>query len=435
MSAVDRPAAVGARRAQLVLAGVVALQLVAETALTPYWPLLFRRLFGVEELAATGSYLAVCRVAGLAALPLWGLAALRWPVRTLLVVGLGLSAVFDLALALAPTWWLFTGFSAAVVASGSVLVLAYPALIAVTERPGQVDRRTGIVTYWAVVQASLVLATLIGAGIVMLSQPRLGLAAFAAVDVALAVAVLLLVPARPTRRQDEAGDRTPPARATTTGEGWRRLRPWLVLVVAVVTVDAAMAVPRPYFVELLLRDGTGAATAGWLFLAPAVASLAVLPLAGTLLDRLGRATAPLAAVVGALGLAAQAVAATQTDLAGMLAGRLLLGAGTGVLLVVLDLVVFDRIGTHGAAFSAIETGRSGALLAAPLLATAVSSAWLGAPLLLAALLLLAAGALLAPAQPRGPVTAPSAGAARPVADPLPVPVAHLESSDELDLVH
>jgi MFS family permease len=407
------------RRARLGLAGVVALQLVAETALTPYWPLLFRRLFGLEELAATGSYLTVCRAAGLLALPLWGLAALRWSVRNLLVAGLALSAVFDLALALAPTWWLFTGFSAGVVASGSVLVLAYPALVAVTERPGEVDRRTGVVTYWAVFHASLVLATLVGAGIVLLDQPRIGLAAFALVDVALAVAVLALVPAQPVRRGDRpAGDGRP-----AIGR-WRRLRPWLVLVVAVVTVDAAMAVPRPYFVELLLRGGADAVAAGWLFLVPGLASLAVLPFAGWLLDRLRRATAPLAAVLGGLGLLLQALAATDAHLTVMLLGRVLLGLGAGVLLVVLDLVVFDRIGTHGAAFSAIETGRSGALLAAPLLATLVASAWLGAPLLLAALLLLVAGVLLAPAQPRGVAPAPSS-----------VPAHHLESADDRDPVH
>lgn len=106
----------------------------------------------------------------------------------------------------------------------------------------------------------------------------------------------------------------------------------------------------------------------------------------------------------------------------MLVGRVLLGLGAGVLLVALDLLVFDRIGTHGAAFSAIETGRSGALLAAPLLATVAAGTWLGAPLLVAAVLLLASGVLLAPAQPRTPAD-----------DLSPTPT--LESSDDLDPVH
>lgn len=384
------------RRAQVVLAGVVALQLVAETALTPYWPLLFRTLFGVEELAATGSYLALCRVAGLVALPLWGLAALRWPVRTLLVTGLSLSAVFDLALALAPTWWSFAAFSSAVVASGSVLVLAYPALIAVTERPGRTDRRTGVISFWVVFHSAAVLATLIGAGIVALAQPRLGLAAFALVDVLLALAVFTLVPAEPVRRRASGV----PAGSTAVlrpdrSDRWRRVRPWLVLVAGVVAVDAALAVTRPYFVELLLRQGVDAGTAGWLFLAPAVASLAVLPATPWLLDHLGRAAAPVGALVGGGGLVLQAAGAAADSELAMLAGRLVFGAGTGVLLVLLDLAVFDRIGSGGAAFSAIETGRSAALLAAPIVATAVTGAWLGAPLLAGAVLLVSAGLLLA----------------------------------------
>lgn len=379
------------RRARVVLAGVVALQLVAETALTPYWPLLFRRLFGVEELAATGGFLALCRVAGLVALPLWGLAALRWPVRTLLVAGLALSAVFDLALALAPSWWTFAAFSAGVVASGSVLVLAYPALVEVTERPGQVSRRTGVLCFWAVFHAAAVLATLVGAGILGLAQPRWGLAAFAVVDVLLAVAVLTQVRPAPVRR---------PAPALARGVEWSRLRPWLVLVTGVVVVDLALAVPRPYFVELLLRQGVGVGAAGWLFLAPAVAALLVLPVTPWLLDRLHRAGPPTAAVLAGAGLLVQAAAAAAEQPAAVLAGRLLFGAGCGVLLVVLDLAIFARVGTGGAAFSALETGRCAALLAAPVLATAVAGGWLGAPLLLAAGLLVTAGALLVPAPPR-----------------------------------
>ncbi|HYH27006.1 MAG TPA: hypothetical protein VD834_16795, partial [Blastococcus sp.] len=177
------------RGARWVLALVVALQLVAETALTPYWPRLMRELFGVDDLAATGTYLTVCRIAGLAALPLWGLAARRWPLPTLLLAGLLGSAVLDLGLALAPSLPLFTALSAGVVATGSSLVLAYPALVAVVDRRGNGDRLPAVIVYAAVFHAAAVLATVVGAGIVALPQPRWGLAAFAAVDLALAVAV------------------------------------------------------------------------------------------------------------------------------------------------------------------------------------------------------------------------------------------------------
>lgn len=375
------------RRARAVLVGVVALQLVAETALTPYWPLLFREFFGRDELAATGSYLTVCRFAGLLAMPLWGLLALRFPVRNLLVVGLLGSAGFDLALALAPTWWSFTVYSAGVVACGSSLVLAYPALVSVVEHDGRRARRSAVVLFWAVFHVAAVGSTLIGAAIVGMEQPRWGLGAFAAVDLALALLVLTSVPSRREAKATEPADQ--PGRARTAPD----VRPLLFLILAVIVVDAAIAVPRPFFVELLASSGTSIDAAGWMFLLPAVGSLAMLPLAGRLIDRCGAWLVPACAIVAAAAFLLQA---TTTDQLVMLAaGRLLLGAATGVLLVALDLAVFAQVGTAGAAFSAVETGRSAALLAAPLLATVLAGPWLGAPLLGGAALILLAGALLA----------------------------------------
>lgn len=131
------------RRARAVLVGVVALQLVSETALTPYWPLLFRELFGRDEPAATGSCLTVCRSAGLLAMPLWGLIALRFPVRHLLVP-------------------------------------AYPALVSVVEHDGRRARRSAIVLFWAVFHVPAVGSTLLGAatGVLLVA---LDLAVFARV--------------------------------------------------------------------------------------------------------------------------------------------------------------------------------------------------------------------------------------------------------------
>lgn len=400
-----------AGRARAVLAAVVALQLVAETALTPYWPLMFRELFGLEELAATGTYLTVCRLAGLAAMPLWGLLALRFPLRSLLVAGLLGSACFDVALALAPTWWSFALCSAGVIACGSSLVLAYPALVAVVERHGRRGRRGGVVTFWAVFHSAAVGSTLVGAAIAGMAQPRWGLAAFAAVDLVLAALVLSCVPVR-ARHAGESNAADDPVAVPSSS-----LRPLLLLVAAVVLVDAALAVPRPYFVELLLTGGFSVEAAGWLFLLPAVGSLAVLPLAGHLLDSAGTRLVPACAVLAAVAFLLQALVAEH--LPALVVGRLLLGAAAGVLLVALDLAVFGQVGTAGPAFSAVETGRSAALLAAPLLATAMAGPWLGGPLLGAAALVLAAGVLLAVHGRRTPsFPLPTAQEAPDVLDPV-----------------
>lgn len=368
---------------------VVALQLVAETALTPYWPLLLRELFGVDDLAATGTYLTVCRVAGLVAMPLWGLAALRWPVARLLTVGLLASAVLDLGLALAPTLASFTLLSAAVVAAGSSLVLAYPALVAVVEGDGR-HRLHAVLVFSAVFHASAVLATLLGAGVVALPEPRLGLAAFAVVDLALALLVWASVPARPP-----AARTRPVGRGSSTDPGRRRDALRIGVVVAtVVLVDAGVAVPRPFFVELLVREGIPVAAAGVLFLLPSVAALLSLTAAGWAVRRLGDRLVPAAALLSAAGLSLQALAvATTADLALLCVGRVVLGLGLGLLLVALDLAVFAAVGTAGPGFGAVESGRSAALLAAPLVATAAAGTWLGLPLVVGAVLLVLGGVL------------------------------------------
>lgn len=377
-------------RARTVLVLVVALQLIAETALTPYWPLLFRELFGVDELAATGTYLTACRVAGLVAMPLWGFAALRWPVARLLVVGLLASAVFDLGLALAPTLTSFTVLSAAVVASGSCLVLAYPALVAVVEGDGR-QRLHAVLIFSAVFHASAVVATLLGAGVVALPQPRVGLAAFAVVDLALALLVLATVPVRPPAAMKSSAREGGSARDVERRRDALRIG---ILVATVILVDSGLAVPRPFFVELLVRDGISVAAASVLFFLPAAAALLSLTVAGWAVRRLAHRLVPMAAALSAAGLLLQAVAAVTTaDLTLLCIGRVVLGVGLGLLLVALDLAVFAAVGTAGPGFGVVESGRSAALLAAPLVATAAADTWLGLPLVAGAVLLVLGGAL------------------------------------------
>jgi hypothetical protein len=393
-----------------VLAAVVALQLVAETALTPYWPQLLAELFGTEELGATGAYLTACRLAGLAALPLWALAARRWPLPRLLVGALLASAVLDLAVALAPSLLLFTLASAGVVATGSALVLAYPALVAVADRSGRGDRVGAVLVGVAVFHAASLLATGIGAGIVALPSPRVGLAAFAVMDLLLAVLVARRVGAA------RAPARVPPTaavpvavRPAPVAAGVQRSRlavPVAVVLLLALLSDTGTSVPRPFFTALVLDGGGSLSTAALLFLLPSVGALAVLPVARALQARCGDRLLPLAAAVAATALAVQAAAPAAVPAVGM--SRLALGAGLGLLAVALDLRVFSAVGTGGAGFALVETARSVALLAAPLVATAVATVHLALPLATGAALL-AATALVAAALPRtSPVPDPEA---------------------------
>jgi hypothetical protein len=416
-----------------VLAAVVALQLVAETALTPYWPQLLAELFGTEELGATGAYLTACRLAGLAALPLWALAAQRWPLPRLLVAALLASAVLDLVVALAPSLLLFTLASAGVVATGSALVLAYPALVAVADRSGRGDRVGAVLVGVAVFHAASLLATGIGAGIVALPSPRVGLAAFAVVDLLLAVLVARRVGAAPAStagpaRSWEGCDRSPASKQSETSHDHGRARdmagavrpapvaagvprgrlavPVAVVLLLALLSDTGTSVPRPFFTALVLDGGGSLPTAALLFLLPSVGALAVLPVARRLQGRYGDRLLPLAAGVAAAALAVQAAAPAMVPVVG--GSRLALGAALGLLAVALDLRVFSAVGTGGAGFALVETARSVALLAAPLVATAVATVHLALPLAAGAALF-AATALVAAAVPRtSPVPDPEA---------------------------
>lgn len=387
-----------------VLAAVVALQLVAETALTPYWPQLLAELFGTDDLGATGAYLTACRVAGLAALPLWALAARRWPLPRLLVTGLLGCAVLDLAVAVAPSLPLFTLASAGVVATGSALVLAYPALVAVADRSGRGDRLGAVLVGVAVFHAASLLATLLGAGVVALPSPRLGLAAFALVDLLLAVLVWRWVAAPSAAVAPPTGGVPPtaavPVAARPAPVPARRTAlalPVAVVLLLAVLSDTGTGVPRPFFTALVLDGGGSLPLAAALFLLPSVGALAVLPLARRLQARLGDRLLPCAAGLAAVALALQAAAPAVVP---VLAGsRLALGAGFGLLAVALDLRVFAAVGTGGAGFALVETARAAALLAAPILATASATADLALPLAAGAALL-ATTALVAALAPR-----------------------------------
>jgi hypothetical protein len=361
-----------------VLALVLGMLLVSETALSPFYPALFRELFGIEDLDATGTYLWVCRLAGVIALPLWGLAARRWPLWRLVATGLGAAIALNLALAAAPSFALFTAVSALLVACGAAILLAYPALVGLDERDG--DRLPGVVAFAALFHAALTVSTALGAGVLALPEPRLGIAAFSLLDAAMLVLVLRVLPRAPAPAPAPAGE--------------RRARRGLVLLAGVAAVavlfELAAAAVRPFYVELAQAEGASLAGGAALFMLASAAALAVLPLARPLRRRLGAALLPTSLAVSAAGLLLQAVA---PDLTTMTGARILFGAGLGLGQVALDLRMFAVVGTTGPGFAAVETARAGALLAAPVLAAATASASLALPLVAGAALLAVAAAV------------------------------------------
>ncbi|MEV7009509.1 hypothetical protein [Streptosporangium sp. NPDC051022] len=445
------------RHARSVLISVIGLHLVAETSLTPFLPQLFQRLYGIEDPGATGVYLWICRIVGLAALPLWGLAARRWPLHRLVLAGLCGSAVLDLFLGMAPSYAAYTVLSTAVVTTNSALLLAYPAFIAEHDgraedgaaRDGEWARIAGIRSIVLVFHLSTVVATAVGAGVLALPEPRFGISAFAVLDTALAVLAYRVLgrraapgapgtgpsstatPTRTSTGTPASGEPAPDAGTGTgvdTGVGGgpvagarrgRRL-PHLVHAALIgIAFDFSVNVARPFFTEFADALGGGSAISAALFFLPSVAALAVLPVVRRCHDVLGPRLLPLALAIGATGLAWQAL---SSSLAGLAGGRLLFGAGLGLCQVAVELRVFRATGTAGPAFTAVETARSAGLLAAPLTAAAVVSYDLALPIAVAAVVQALAVALtLERARPAPPPTGAPAASPSPTAAPATSP--------------
>lgn len=359
-----------------LLVAVIALLLVTELALSPFYPQLLGRLYGVEDPGTVGLLLWLCRAAALVALPLLGLLAGRWGLHRLVAAGLAACVVLDGALALAPSAAAFVAISAAAAAAGSALLLAYPALVALDD-----DGPPGVLAFVALLHGATLVATLLGAAITGLPNPRLGLGAIAVLDLVLLVLVLRALPrtAAPARAARPVRIALPRPGAALAA-----------IAVVAIAFEFAANVVRPFFTAYAQQSGLTLGAAALLFLLPSLAALGVLPLAASARRALGAALLPLALLTAAAGAGLQAAVA---DPAALVAGRLLLGAGLGLAHVELDLAMFAAAGTDGPGYAAVETLRSAALMLAPILAAATASASLASPLAAGALLFVVAAAL------------------------------------------
>ncbi|MFJ8691432.1 hypothetical protein [Streptomyces roseolilacinus] len=367
-----------------VLLAAAGLHMVTQSALAPFYPALFRAVYGVGSLAATGLFLVLCQVSAVAALPLWGRASRRVPLARLVTAGQSAAVLLAAALVLAPSYAVFTGVSVLLVAAKAVVLLAYPGLA--RSHPRGV--LPGVVQYVAVLHAASVAATLLGGVVVSVPEPRSALLLLALLEGVLLVACLRVL--RPGADTPAGATGDAPGAGRAAGGVWRLAGYVLLTAVAVYAA-------RPYFTEYVTGAGASTGTATALFLLPHVAVLALLPAAARLRARLGGRLLRHGMLVAAAGLAVQAAV---TDPGWLAAARLVFGAGLALGQVALDERVIAASGS-GAAYSVIAMGQTAGLLLAPLVATGAATAALWAPLLVGGALLCAL-ALVSPASPVRP---------------------------------
>ncbi|KOX13750.1 MFS transporter [Nocardiopsis sp. NRRL B-16309] len=411
---------------------VIVLHLVSDVALSPFYPQLFERLFGVTDMSATGTYIWICRVTALAAMPLWGLAARRFSMASIVLWCLGVAAVLELMIAAAPTYAVFTALSAVQVAVTMSFALAYPAFVG-----SGTDRMRDVTAHAYIINIGIVTATALGAGIMALPNPRWGIAASAVLYVVLALVCRRHLPrgraaepavhdgappradGAPPEEGPSDGTRPEGTAAPRPARAWSRpglLVPLVAVCAAVLAAESARLVVRPFFTLYAEEGGIDPSTAAALFLLPQLTVLAVLPLAGRAHALLGRSLLPVACAVAALGLLAQFLAPGPALL---ILGRVFFGAGLGLGHVALDLRIFTVTQARGPAFAAVETVRVGATLISPLLATGLATVGLGLPLAAGAALFAVLSLLLIVLPSRPPGTDSPAAAETPPATPDP----------------
>lgn len=347
------------RHALLAAAGA---HMVTETALAPFYPALFRSAFGVHDLSATGYFVGFSRLAAIIALPLWGAATRRWRVEHLVLCGQSVAVVLAACLALAPSWAVFTAIGVALVATKTVVLLAYP----VTARSHPAGLLPGVREYIVVLQLAMIAASGLGALIVSAPDPRQALPLLAVAEAGLLVVCALVL------RTGKAGGgempAPPPAAAPVA------LRALVPLAVLVLGFHFAANVVRPYFTEYAVDAGFSELAGALLFVVAHLAAVAVI------LFGWRRPTPPGLAVPFALAAAGLAVQAVTTDPYLLVLGRVLFGVGLGIGQVSLDFRLLTATRGSGAVYALVAAAQHTGLLLAPLVATAGATLDLIVPL-------------------------------------------------------
>jgi hypothetical protein len=347
-------------RSRHVLLTAAGLHMVTETALAPFYPALFRAAFGVHDLAATGWFVGLSRVAAILALPLWGLATRRWRMENLVLCGQSVAVVLTGCLALAPSWAVFTAIGVALVAAKAVVLLAYP-VTAGTHPDGLLS---GVRQYVAVLQVAIVAASGLGAVIVSTPDPTHALPLLAVAE-----GVLLVVCAVALRSRQATNEQTTVEAADVVPLAARVVLPTAVLVLG---FHLAGNVVRPYFTEYSAEAGFSEMAGALLFVIAHLAALLAVKRART---RPPGLVVPFA--VAAAGLVLQAVTADPLLL---VLGRAVFGAGLGLGQVALDVRVLTTTRGSEAVYGLVAAAQHTGLLTAPLIATVGATRDLAVPL-------------------------------------------------------
>ncbi|WPF89905.1 MFS transporter [Cyanobacterium aponinum AL20118] len=248
----------------------VFLSLFSEVLLSPFYPLFFSKVFGVQDLSYAGYYIFICRLTVVLFTPIWGFLAKRFEARKLLSVGQLGTAVMTAMMALTQNIYQFTFITVLLLIFKSSYFLLYPLII---ELGGEQRRSSLTGVYQAVFHGAIVSSTVVGAWVLNLQHPLHLFYGVALGDVLQFALCFMLLKNIPKLNQQKNI-----AKNVDSGKN-----PWgfiIAIGLVVLTFQLANNLVRPYFTAYVTEPkpfGVDLITSSFLFLIPSVMAIASMP--------------------------------------------------------------------------------------------------------------------------------------------------------------
>lgn len=350
--------------ARFSLYGCVFLFVFTEVLFSPFYPQFFQKVFGVDDLQFTGAYLFMCRLAVVAASPMWGWLSRRFDSRKLLLIGQIGTALSCMLMAMADNESSFMLWSLVLLLFKSSYLLLYTLLI-----QNATNQNAVAANYQGITQGAAAAAALASAGLIQLDDPLLVFWWIAGVDLVQAVICLIVL-----KRMAPL----PKAAAlleTTRGEKKESMVFLARLCLTVFTLHFAVTLIRPLFTVFTEAEyGSSHTMSSLLFLLPSLMAIAAIPV----MKRLPKQKlSSIYSFSGAMVLLSVLIQGAEPNLFLFSLSRCVFGFFLALCLASLDMKLFQKGAGHhyGMIFSFQNLGLLLAPVSVPILSKDGTSAW------------------------------------------------------------
>ncbi|MCQ6265285.1 MFS transporter [Fictibacillus sp. WQ 8-8] len=248
--------------ARIALYSCVFLFVFTEVLFSPFYPQFFQKVFGVTDLHFTGIYLFMCRLAVVAASPLWGWLSKIVESRRLLLIGQAGTAISCGMMAISSNEIQFMMWSLVLLLFKSSYLLLYTLLIQSAQ-----DQKAVTANYHCLTQCAAAGAALASSWLIQLQNPLAVFWWIGGLDLLQAIICLAVF--------SKAAPFSSSARSARKRGDLHFL---IKLAITVFTLHFAVALIRPLFtVYTEAAYGSSYWESSFLFLLPSVMTLAALP--------------------------------------------------------------------------------------------------------------------------------------------------------------